>query len=215
MCLCDEEYHKVVKKETFSCDSNCRSYVFYQRLLCEHTLAVAEEKGVLADFITKINTRRQSSNVSLVNSFLHRQCVTSASGKKKGPQRRGANNVVGQNVEKSVKSPVITHQPVTVARKIGLIAKCYGCKEVFRDAMNKVPKDLVFKKLDFREWCDRTTGERRRSKTLVPTYYHLKMDCIRRNYPNTEIEDILVYKEVADSLEESHIAKLRDFGITW
>nr|XP_054759535.1 uncharacterized protein LOC129265580 [Lytechinus pictus] len=214
MCFCSEGYHKVTKKETFVCDSNCRSYAFHQKLLCEHTLAVAEAKGVLADFIMKLNTRRRASNVSLVNPALSRQCEKSASGKKKTLERRGANNNIGTTIDRVVTIPT-TNQPFTVARKIGLIKRCYGCKTNFKDNMCNVPHDIVLKKLDYREWIDPVSGQQQRSRTLVPTYYHLNMDCVRRNFPFTEINDILIHNEVAHMLDDRHKEKLNKFGIYW
>ena len=79
--------------------------------------------------------------------------------------------------------------------------------------MNNPPKDLILKKLDFREWQDRATGMMRKSPTLVPTYYHLKLDCVRRRFPYARLNEMLLYPEIDENLTEQHKEKLRAFGI--
>ena len=102
----------------------------------------------------------------------------------------------------------VTHQPFTVTRKIGIISTCYGCKEKFSAEMNTPPNDLILKKLDFREWFEKQWGEIRKSSSLVPTYYHLRLDCLRRRYPYTQLNNILMYHEVEDELTHEHKNKL-------
>lgn len=62
--------------------------------------------------------------------------------------------------------------------------------------MNDPPRDLILRKLDFKELKDKNSGEIRRSQSLVPTYYHLKIDCVRMRYPISQIMDILLYDEM-------------------
>ena len=206
--------HFTVKRTTgnrFTCDSQCRSYVFLEHQFCEHTIAVAEWRGCLADFLVAINTKaKKSSSVSLLNKVLDRQC--SQSGKKKVTKRKGANNRIGCPITKVVRAP-FSPQPFTVARKIGLISRCYGCKRNFDDDMNVPPRDLILRKMDLREWVDRNTGELKRSTHLVPTYYHLSIDCVRITYPVTQIRDILLHGEVKRQLTEQHLRRLEQCGI--
>ena len=194
----------------FVCEDKCKSFNFHERLFCEHCLAVAEHRGVLADFLVTVNGRKRASTVSLVNKALQKQCA--GSGKKQATKRRGANNTVGCEVQNVVRMPQ-THQPFSVARKVGIISRCYGCSHKFHDRMNDPPRDLILKKLDFREWVDKNSGEMRRSQSLVPTYYHLKIDCVRMRYPITQIKDILLYDEMKEQLSEEHLTKLRKFGL--
>ena len=194
----------------FVCEEKCKSFSFHERLFCEHCLAVAEHRGVLAEFLVTINARKRASTISLVNKALQKQCV--GSGKKQATKRRGANNAVGCEVKNVVRMPQ-THPPFTVARKIGLISRCYGCMQKFSEQMNVPPRDLILRKLDFREWVDKNSGEMRRSQSLVPTYYHLKMDCVRIKYPITQINDILLHDEVKEQLCAEHMNKIRDFGL--
>ncbi|XP_071490395.1 uncharacterized protein [Diadema antillarum] len=196
----------------FVCEEKCKSFSFHERLFCEHCLAVAEHRGVLADFLVTINAKKRASTVSLVNKALQQQCR--GSGKKQATKRRGANNTTACEVKNVVRMPQ-THQPFTVARKVGLISRCYGCMQKFSEQMNLPPRDLILRKLDFREWVDKNTGEMKRSQSLVPTYYHMKMDCVRRRYPITEIKDILLYDEVKEQLCEEHLTKLRNFGLSF
>ncbi|XP_030850278.1 uncharacterized protein LOC105442659 [Strongylocentrotus purpuratus] len=210
ICFDGDQHFRITQKDLFICDKNCRSFAFHNRLFCEHTLAVADQKGKLAEFLCKINGKRRSSSIDLVNSVLNKQC--SGSGKKSTQKRKGANNAVS-----TVISTVIPQQrpaqPFTVTRKVGVIKKCYGCKQEFSNTLNFPPHDLILKKMDIREWFDKTSGEKKQTFGLVPTYYHLKLNCVRIRYPYTELKDILVYQEIQQQLTAEHIAILRDFGI--
>ena len=212
ICFADNSHFTVTKSATdrFSCDGKCRSYAFHEQLLCEHCLAVAESKGLLAEFLVSINTKRNASTVSLVNKALQRQCANS--GRKQTTKRKGANNTISCEVKKVVRTPC-TPQPFCVARKVGIISRCYGCRRYFEEEMDVPPRDLILRKLDFREWVDKNSGELRRSQCLVPTYYHLKLDCVRMRYPVCQIKDILLHDEVKDQLTEQHMRKLMHFGI--
>ena len=88
---------------------------------------------------------------------------------------------------------------------------CYGCGNPFAKRMEKPPHDLILKRFDYREYRNRTTGELVKSYRLENTYYHLDMSCVRRRYPYTQVDDILVYKEF--ELTDAHTEKLRKFGI--
>ena len=45
-----------------------------------------------------------------------------------------------------------------------------------------------------------TDGKRRQSTQLQNTYYHLNLDCVRRNRPWTEASHIVVHEQVRDKL---------------
>ena len=202
---------KKIRGNGFICESQCRSYVFFEHLLCEHTLAVAEWKGHLADFLVAINSKvRKSSTGRVLNKDLDREC--SQNGNKKATKRKRANNTIGCKSTKVVPAP-FSPQPFTVARKVELISRCYGCKRDFDDDMNVPPKDLILCKMDLKEWIDINTGELKKSTHLVPTYYHLSMDCVRITYPVAQIHDILLHGEVRQQLTEQHLMRLEEFGI--
>ena len=211
MCFSGNDHFKVVKRDTLECQKMCRSFQFHDRCFCEHTLATADKHGILAEHILKINKKKRSSSVNLMNSVLQTQCDVLRSGKKTS-KRKGANNSTSTGVKKVVPMNV-THQPFTVTLKIGIISTCYGCKEKFSAGMNTPPNDLILKKLDFREWFDKQRGDIRKSSSLVPTYYHLRLDCLRRRYPYTQLNNILLYHEVEDELTDEHKNKLRTFGL--
>ena len=55
--------------------------------------------------------------------------------------------LLDRDVEQTVKSPVVTHQPVTVARKIGLITKCSWMQGTVSECNERGPKRLGFKEI--------------------------------------------------------------------
>ena len=133
-------------------------------------------------------------------------------GNKIGTQKRkGLNNTTRDEITRVVQlpdlkvpsrtqtqdahGPTICLQPFSVCSKMGLISVCYGCGDKYKPKSNNPPNDILLQKLDYREWTDKVTKERRKSQALVPTY-HLRMDCVRRKYPQTQIKDIVLYDEV-------------------
>ena len=62
-------------------------------------------------------------------------------------------------------------------------------------------------------WFDAANGTQKRLSHLVPTYYHLRLDCLRRRYPHTQLKDIILYDEMRDQLSPDHVKKARRFGI--
>ena len=79
------------------------------------------------------------------------------------------------------------------------ITKCHGCKRTFAARLRKVPNNVILKRADRREFMD-THGKRRQSTQPQNTYYHLNLDCVRRNYRWAEPSHIVVHEEVRDKL---------------
>ena len=176
ICFDGEEHYRITQKDSmFICDKQCRWFALHDRLFCQHTLAVAEQKGQLPDYVCKINAKKRSSSVDLVNKVLNQQVGDSGQKGTRVQNRRGANNTLSTGISNVIPQQRPA-QPFTVSRKVGVIRKCYGCKQEFSKAMNVPPRDLVLKKMDVREWFDKTTGEKKQTFCLVPTYYHLKLD---------------------------------------
>lgn len=102
-------------------------------------------------------------------------------------------------------------QPFSVTFRQGLINRCRGCTQLFSERSKSAPHDLILKKLDFKEYPK--DGLWYRASTMAATYYHLNMNCVRRTFPLTEVQDILLYTEVAKSLSPGHVRVLQNFGI--
>lgn len=63
ICFDDKDFFKVsCQDDFFACDEQCRSFLLHNRLFCEHTLAVAEQKDKLAEYLCRINAKKQSSS---------------------------------------------------------------------------------------------------------------------------------------------------------
>jgi len=91
-------------------------------------------------------------------------------------------------------------------------ARCYGCLRTFTDKMRKNPKNLILKKMDYRQYTD-SNGTRRRSTVLQNTYYHLNLDCVRRQYPMTELSQIVVHEEIKARMTTQHFNHATKFGL--
>lgn len=102
-------------------------------------------------------------------------------------------------------------QPFTVTFRQGLIKRCTGCGIVFAEKQKKPPHDAILKKQDFREY--QRDGLWYRTPTMVNTYYHLNVNCLRRKFPGTEVREIILYDDVRQNLLDAHIAILHQFGV--
>ncbi len=73
-------------------------YIFFDKLFCHHTLAVADKEGKLVDYLSCINSKPQCRSL---NKLLHNQCI--GAGKKKGAcNRKGPNNTLAVPITTSV-----------------------------------------------------------------------------------------------------------------
>ncbi|XP_071506806.1 uncharacterized protein [Diadema antillarum] len=212
ICFDGQEHYKITERDLFVCDKHCKSFMLHDGFFCEHTLAAAEQRGKLADLISKINAKRQSCTASGVSPVTKQY---SGSGKEKSKKRRAATATVTMGMCHAWSQPRQPRQaqPFCVTFKQGSMETCYGCNQPFSEAMYVPPYDLVFKKLDIQEWFDRRTGEIKQTNGLVPTYYHFKLDCLRCRYPYTELRDIIVFEEIQKQLTADHKSILREFGI--
>ena len=243
-CFSGREVHTVHKngKNSFTCDSGkCKTYIYFDKLFCHHTLAVAEKYGALADYICHINSRNSTRSV---NVLIHEQCVGAGKKKSAPHNRKGPNNTISREITEVTalpltpqspdpgspptnptpstsgtqdeNMPLITarpsKQPFSVCLKVGLIARCYGCNSKFSKKMDTIPNDIILRHLTHRCWRDKN-GEMRQSVTLQPTYYHLNMSCARRGDGYLQTKDIIVFDEDRRNFSPEHITKLRQFGI--
>ena len=103
------------------------------------------------------------------------------------------------------------HQPFSLTFRHGLIQRCQGCRREFSERSKCPPHDLILKKHDFKEFPARE-GLWKRSNTLVNTYYHLNLGCLRKNFPLTEAKDIVFYEDIKTSLTPGHINLLCRLG---
>ena len=153
-CFDEKEIHTVHQTSHSPYTRNsgkCRTYIYFDKLLCHRTLAVTEQSGNLPEYICHTNERNGNREVNMLKQ---QQCV--GAGKKKNATNRiGPNNQVTQEItqvvpratlsatEPSTTRPSATQsiqdskQPFSVCHKIGLIKKCYGCLKKFSKQMDK------------------------------------------------------------------------------
>jgi hypothetical protein len=238
--FCGQEAFTVVKNKgptcLFKCETrSCKSWGFFDKLLCEHTLATAEHFELLPEYITCINESKRATSVNLINELLNDACAGTGE-KKRANKRKGKNNSLGSEVTDVVPLPPLlasddlstrsvephtadtrkvpaTKQPFSIHLKVGIIKRCYGCGILFKPIQDTPPNDIILKRLDYREWYDKQTGETKVTNTMVGTYYHLRMDCIRRREPTVQTKDIIMHDEIYEQLTPCHLQKLQMFGI--
>ncbi|CAC5394962.1 unnamed protein product [Mytilus coruscus] len=93
------------------------------------------------------------------------------------------------------------------------LRKCYGCGKDFKNKHKVEPNDLILKHYCYRRYKDKN-GNNTVSRVLQAAYFHLKLDCTRKEVPTMEIDDVIIHEEVANSLSDRHKNTLRKFEIT-
>lgn len=102
-------------------------------------------------------------------------------------------------------------QPVSLTFRQGLIKRCYGCQSDFAKQTSSPPHDLILKKKDYREYFK--DGGWYRSYTLSNTYHHLKVECVRMQFPHFELKLVKLFDEKKESLLPCHIELLHKRGL--
>ena len=90
------------------------------------------------------------------------------------------------------------------------ITKCYGCKSKFGPTMRESPNDLIIKMQVKR---DRIVNNK-----WIPgwkkswTYFHLSISCLKLEKSILEVEDIYIPNDIRETLNVSHVSKLKRIG---
>ena len=89
------------------------------------------------------------------------------------------------------------------------VKRCYGCGLEFKNKQKKEPNDLLLKQYCYRRYKDKKSGNYMLTKNLQAAYFHLNLDCARKQEPRMELRDVLLHKEVACLLTDGHKRVLR------
>ena len=92
----DEHVHNVNRKldQFYVCDSRCDSFRYYEKLLCQHTIAVAERDANLIDLLSAIYVRIEAR--PSLNKLISEKC--GGAGEKKNKKRKGNNNILANEI---------------------------------------------------------------------------------------------------------------------
>ena len=88
------------------------------------------------------------------------------------------------------------------------VKRCYGCGIGFAEKYKHEPNDLILKYYCHRRYKD-SNGNFVLSINLQGAYFHLKLDCARKQDPLMDLKDIIVHSEVVGCLSAGHKALLR------
>lgn len=226
---------KKLKCGLFACETSCVDFTTLDALFCKHTLAVAERTGGLWELLSVINMKISSKSAHLLNDARkNRKRKSSTVTSTFTPMQSGSRFFTEQRANETMPSnptgsqavcsnhstmlPPLTplqismqeRQPFSITFRQGLIKRCQGCKQLFSEKTRTRPHDIILKKLDFKEYTQ--NGIWHRSNTLANSYYHLKIDCVRRNFPQTQIKDIIIHDEIMANVDPGHINLLHKFG---
>ena len=113
--------------------------------------------------------------------------------------------------EKRIKKINYTFHLIHFSQVINLRI-CYGCKREFKAKYKREPNDLILKHYCHRTYRDKK-GVQKLSKDPQATYYHLKLDCTRKEVPTMEIGHIIIHDEIRVHLTDGHRTVLKKFGM--
>ncbi|CAC5383195.1 unnamed protein product [Mytilus coruscus] len=190
------------KSWNIKCEKVCFRFNAYS--ICEHTLALAESRGGLRDYLAKYKLKKNR--------------VTRKKGIKCDTKRKGSANKQSLEVNEyrqdtEVQRPDLNKQPFHLTFIAGIIRKCYGCGQSFSDKHRNVPNDLVLKRYDHRMYLSPRSKILKQSVSLQNTYFHLNVDCARKKDPQFEFKDVLIHNEIKQSLSDEHLLLLESLGI--
>lgn len=216
-----------------SCDNKCSRWNSFK--LCGHTLALAENIGVLPDYIRKY---RLKSNTASNLTAMANTNMPSSRGKKptKATQKRKGkanstplellqyedtsdcqSSMVSKDksapTDRSYEAPHQNDQPFHLTFMTGIIKKCYGCGQMFPAKQRLPPNDLVLKRFDHRVYVSPRSKVQKKTQNLQSTYYHLNVNCARRKCPRFSMKDVIIQDEVQEQLTEAHKRVLKNLNV--
>ncbi|CAC5378000.1 unnamed protein product [Mytilus coruscus] len=140
------------KSWNIKCEKVCFRFNAYS--ICEHTLALAESRGGLRDYLAKYKLKKNKVTVTKISNFglskTRGKKASSATQKRKGSANKQSLEVNEYRQDTEVQRPDLNKQPFHLTFIAGIIRKCYGCGQSFSDKHRNVPNDLVLKRYDHR-----------------------------------------------------------------
>ncbi len=100
---------------------------------------------------------------------------------------------VKNSPEHSIPDPKPFH--VKFFRSIINLKICYGCKKIVQRYIQKAAERFNIATFCYRMYKDKY-GNNCCTKYLTSTYFHMKLDCVRKIAPRMEISDIVINEEV-------------------
>ena len=98
--------------------------------------------------------------------------------------------------------------PFNLARIVGNISKCAGCGNKYCKPLVP-PYDLC---VQHREWRSFTSPGGGPQSKFLPSYYHVNLQCIRRNWPLFSPRHLIISPEMSSKLTPVHKEFLASFG---
>ena len=92
------------------------------------------------------------------------------------------------------------------------VTKCFRCQRIFGAHLKQQLKNVILKKLDYRQHVD-SDEKRKKSRVLQNSCYHMNLDWARIIYPFTELSDIVKHGEIRVHLEPEHSDYLAPFEL--
>lgn len=210
-------------QKNLTCEGKCHRWNGYQ--FCSHIVALAEHVGILQEVINKYKQKQRQGNLTKIANTN----MTACRGKKgiksteirKGPANK-KRTVISEYVtntsdnlqEKSSSASSPADQLFHVTFLAGLVRKCYGCGQEFSQRNRTPPHDIILKTYDYRQYVSPKSKTQKRTVNMQNAYFHLNVDCVRRRYPNFELEHIIIHNEISQQLTDGHKEVLNRQNIT-
>ena len=118
----------------------------------------------------------------------------------------------GRNLSRTSSEPGQQPFHVILFGSVTNLKRCYGCKSEFKDKYKSEPYDVILKHYCYRRYKDKS-GNYVLSNHLQAAYFHLNLDCARKQAPHMELENIIVHHEVRSVLSKEQKQVLIKFGV--
>ena len=187
-----------------------------ERSICQHTIAAAEDIGILEKHLEFFHRLKEPLN--MMTSA--RRNVPSNSGQKPGqkqrkPRGRGHSRNEGEHAQRTPTSSKSSN-----SYNLRWLAEtrayiCYGCKKALRvrPHIPPVPFDVVLTRKEMRMYKNRS-GELTYSIKPEPVFYHLRKSCVLKKNENFTKKDITIGSEDLNKLCDRHKDHIRhEFGL--
>ena len=187
-----------------------------ERSICQHTIAAAEDIGILEKHLEFFHRLKEPLN--MMTSA--RRNVPSNSGQKPGqkqrkPRGRGHSRNEGEHAHRTPTSSKSSN-----SYNLRWLAEtrayiCYGCKKALRvrPHIPPVPFDVVLTRKEMRMYKNRS-GELTYSIKPEPVFYHLRKSCVLKKNENFTKKDITIGSEDLNKLCDRHKDHIRhEFGL--
>ena len=120
--------------------------------------------------------------------------------------------VASQHPARNTATPYQDPNPPTIILLPRKVKKCYGCKRQFTNTYRCSPRNLVFKMKAYRDDVPDGAGGFRPPTQPKPAYFHLKLDCLRKEKSIIEEREMIMHHEIYRKLEQGHVDMLKRRG---